>query len=100
VSRSKLWIDAFPGIEWSSSLDEMLRFVARRVRPDKEVLAVRDEIARTHPGAVRSEWSHSSQARRMWRWISSRPTRMETLTSVHAVLNFGKYLLPRSPGED
>ena len=90
VSRSKLWIDAFPGIEWSSSLNEMMRFVARRVRPDREILAVRDEVARTHPGAARSEWSHSSQSRRVLRWIFSRPARVETLTSVHAVLNFGR----------
>ena len=90
VSRSKLWIDAFPGIEWSNSPVEMLQFVARRLRPDTETLAVRSEIARTHPGAARSEWSHASQGRRALRWIFSRPARMETLTSVHAVLKISE----------
>jgi hypothetical protein len=86
VSLSSLWIRAFPGIEWSGSATEMYRYIVSRLVPDRELLAARREIARTHPGAAQSRWSHLSQGQRIVRWLCSRPPRMETLSSVRSAL--------------
>ena len=36
VSRSNFWIEAFPGIEWSPTWTERVRYVVDRIRPDRE----------------------------------------------------------------
>jgi hypothetical protein len=86
ISLSHLWIDAFPGIEWSQSVGEMLAYAARRVVPSTETLALRQVIAGTDPILTDDTWAHMSQGRRILRWISSRPARGETLYAVRAAL--------------
>jgi hypothetical protein len=86
VSLSRLRVDAFPGIEWSQSSAEMVRYIMSRVRPGKEMLALRQQMARTQVAASQSEWDHISQGRRVLRWIVSRPARTETLFNVRAAL--------------
>jgi hypothetical protein len=86
VSLSRLRIDAFPGIEWSQSAAEMVRYVMSRVRPGQEMLALRKQMVRTQAGASQSEWDRMSQGRRMARWILSRSARSETMYNVRAAL--------------
>lgn len=86
VSYSHLWVDAFPGIEWSQSVRELLRYAVSRIRPSAEKLALRDTLARTQAWASDGQWSTLSQAKRILRWVSARQTRPVTMHAVHAAV--------------
>jgi hypothetical protein len=86
VSFSHLWVDAFPGIEWSRSIREMLGYAATRVRPSAEQLAARARSAGTQDWAAGSQWSTLSQGRRIARWLVSRPVRPATMHVLRATL--------------
>jgi hypothetical protein len=86
VSHSYLWVDAFPGIEWSRTFREVLGYVATRVRPGAEQVASRERAAETEARAQQCQWVHLSQSRRVLRWITSRPTRPATMHAVRAAL--------------
>jgi Uncharacterised nucleotidyltransferase len=86
VSLSRLRIEAFPGIEWSTSVSEMARYVVSRVRPSREMLALRKEVATTRTATPASQWDHLSQSRRVLKWVLSRPARPYTMHAVHMVL--------------
>jgi Uncharacterised nucleotidyltransferase len=84
VSYSYLWIKAFPGIEWSQSLLEMLGYALSRLIPDAKQLAFRKQVAASQKWAKRDEWSNMSQSRRILRWLSSRQTRRATMSVIFA----------------
>ena len=84
VSYSYLWVKAFPGIEWSQSVGEVVRFAASRVRPDAMHLARRKQLAASQTWAKQAEWSSLSQSNRMLRWLSSRQTRPATMHAITA----------------
>jgi len=86
VSLSMLVPRAFPGIAWSGSMGELCRYVALRIRPDAESLAIRRATVDKHPGAAVDRWVHLSQGSRMLRWLFLRPPRMLTISSVNAAL--------------
>jgi hypothetical protein len=86
VSYSHLWVDAFPGIEWSRSVPEMLKYTVSRVRPSAKLIALRNVDAKTQNWASSDEWSKLSQTRRILRWVTSRPTRPVTMHVVRAAL--------------
>ncbi len=84
VSYSYLWVKAFPGIEWSQSIGESLRFAASRVRPDAALLDKRKQLADSQTWAKQAEWSRMSQGRRVLRWLTSRQTRPATMHAISA----------------
>jgi hypothetical protein len=84
VSYSCLWVKAFPGIEWSRSIGELLGFAASRVRPNALHLAHRKQTATSQTWAKQDEWSRMSQGRRMLRWLTSRQTRPVTMHAIAA----------------
>jgi hypothetical protein len=84
VSYSYLWVKAFPGIEWSQSIGESLRFAASRVRPDATHLYKRSELAENQIWAKQAAWSRMSQGRRMLRWLTSRQARPATMHAISA----------------
>lgn len=84
VSYSYLWVKAFPGIEWSKSIGELLGFAASRVRPNALHLAYRKHVASSQTWARQAEWSSMSQGRRMLRWLTSRQTRPATMHAITA----------------
>ena len=86
VSYSYLWIKAFPGIEWSQTIPELLAFAASRVRPEAKQLAQREHVAKTEVWAQHGQWSSMSQGRRILRWVTSRQTRPVTMHVVRAAL--------------
>lgn len=86
ASLSNLWIQAFPGIEWSHSAREVFGYVMNRVKPNRETVALRREAVNSYPNTARFSWTHLSQWQRIVRWVFYRPPRMETLSSVHAAL--------------
>jgi len=86
VSFSHLCIDAFPGIEWTRSIREMLSYAASRIRPSAEHLAERAADAVCHDWAADNQWAALSQARRIARWLVSRQARPATMHVLRAAL--------------
>jgi hypothetical protein len=84
VSLSQLSIKAFPGIEWSQSASEMMRYIAARVRPDLALLEQREHEMKTQVVAAVSRWHHLSQRQRLVRWLTSRKGRIRPDT-IHAI---------------
>ena len=84
VSYSCLWVKAFPGIEWSQSIGELLGFAASRVRPNALHLAHREQTATSQTWAKQDDWTRMSQGRRMLRWLTSRQTRPVTMHAIAA----------------
>jgi hypothetical protein len=87
VSYSYLWVKAFPGIEWSQSVLEMLQYGLSRARPSKKHLASRIQVAANQTWAKYGDWSKMSQARRVLRWLSSRQTRPATMHVIAAAFS-------------
>jgi Uncharacterised nucleotidyltransferase len=86
VSLSHLWIDAFPGINWSHSPTQAARYIVSRVWPSRATRALRGELVRTEVAAAANQWNHLSQSRRLLRWLTSRPARPETMHPVRMAL--------------
>jgi hypothetical protein len=86
VSYSHLWVDAFPGMEWSGSLRELLRYAASRLRPSADHIAFRAHTANSEAWAMQGQWSRLTQGRRILQWITSRPTRPVTMHVIRAAL--------------
>jgi hypothetical protein len=87
VSLSYPWIEAFPGIGWSQSFAEIFEYIGGRIWPDEESLRQRELRAANDFVASQKQWSRLSQRRRMLRWMTSRPLRMETLHAVRMALS-------------
>ena len=87
VSWSNLKVYAFPGIEWSRSVSEALRFIASRIWPSRDVRAELRRFAEHEQGASAIPWYGISQAQRILRWVFSRPPRVQTLQVVRAALD-------------
>jgi hypothetical protein len=82
VSLSYLWISAFPGIEWARSLREAASYARTRLLPSAETRALRRSYADAQPLVSGGEWAQASQARRIVRYLTSRPARQETVQPV------------------
>ncbi len=86
VSWSNIRVYAFPGIEWSRTPCEALRFIATRIWPSRDARAELRRFAMNDPGASKIPWYGISQRARILRWIFSRPLRVQTVLAVHAAL--------------
>jgi hypothetical protein len=86
VSWSNIRVYALPGIEWSRSPQEALRFILSRVWPSREARGELRRFAAHHPGASKVPWYGISQGARIFRWVFSRPPRVQTLLAVRAAL--------------
>jgi Uncharacterised nucleotidyltransferase len=88
-SLSHLWVDAFPGIEWSRSITEMLGYASGRIRPGAEHISNRQRAANTEAWASQGSWARLSQGRRILRWIFTQPVRTRTMHAVRTALGGG-----------
>jgi len=86
VSWSNLRINAFPGITWSRTPFEALRFIRSRVVPTGIALKELDLTRQAQPQLDAVPWYGLSHGRRIFRWLFSRPPRVQTITSVLAAL--------------
>jgi len=86
VSWSNIRVHALPGIEWSRTPQEALRFVISRIWPSRDDRFELRHFAADHPGASEIPWYGISQGGRILRWVFSRPPRVQTLLSVRAAL--------------
>jgi hypothetical protein len=86
VSWSNLRIHALPGLEWSRSPLDALRFLASRVAPTRRSLAQIELARRDQPQLDGVPWYGVSHRSRIVRWLFSRPPRVQTIVAVRAAL--------------
>lgn len=86
VSWSNIQIQAFPGVEWSRTPVEAMRFMFGRIWPNGETRAELRHFAEHEQGRSTISWYGVSQRRRILRWVFSRPPRVQTLRVVQAAL--------------
>jgi putative nucleotidyltransferase-like protein len=86
VSWSNIRVYALPGIEWSRTPGEALRFIVSRIWPTRDARIELYRFAAHHPGASKVPWYGISQGARILRWILFRPPRVQTLITVRAAL--------------
>lgn len=86
-SCSHLYIDPVPGIIWARSPWEALRYVSSRIFPGREQRTQMRLVSATGPWSADPKWHRQSQVRRIVQWLSSRPTRTESLQPVRAALS-------------
>jgi Uncharacterised nucleotidyltransferase len=86
VSWSNIFIEAFPGMEWSRNALEALQFTIGRIWPSREARLELKEGAAQIPGVSTIPWYGISHGARILRWIFSRPPRVQTLLSIRAAL--------------
>jgi hypothetical protein len=82
VSLSRLWLEAFPGIEWARTIGEAAVFVARRFVPSAEVRSDRRLALTTDPSLAQGDWGGLSQGRRIVRALRVRTPRPWPLHTV------------------
>jgi hypothetical protein len=86
VSLSRLWLEAFPGLEWSRSPAEAMVFIARRIVPSAEVHSDRKFALATDPSLAQGDWGGLSQAGRILRALRVRTPRPWPLYNVREAL--------------
>lgn len=86
VSCSGLWLQAFPGIEWSRSAGEAMHYIHNRVRPSKEAAIERSALARTQLWLQDQSWVTAPQKRRMLAWVAHPVPRLDTMYVVRAAM--------------
>jgi hypothetical protein len=87
VSWSNLRISAFPGIAWSRSPTDVLRYARSRALPDRDTLELVRSALEQQPQLQAVSWYQLSQRRRIVRWLA-RPPRVQTITTVAAALRY------------
>ncbi len=86
VSLSRLWLEAFPGLEWARSAGEAALFAFRRIIPGAEVRNDRRRALATDPGLAQGDWGGLSQTRRILRAIRAPTPRPWPLHNVREAL--------------
>jgi hypothetical protein len=86
VSWSNLGVSALPGIAWARTPVEAFRYLRSRALPSDDTRkAIRAALDRL-PHMQQIPWYQQSHAKRIVRWLTSRPPRVQTLMSVTAAL--------------
>jgi hypothetical protein len=101
VSFASLRIEAFPGIGWSTSLSEKLRYILSRVLPSRELLRNRVALTTQESWAAQNSWAAMSHARRILNWTFGHPPRPQPMHAVRCVLEDpAAYAAPPQPRQD
>ena len=87
ISGSRLWVQAFPGIEWSRSAGEAARCVWSRIHPSQEKIRERADQVRTQFWLQGQNWAMTTHRRRALAWLTRRVPRADTLYAVCAALD-------------
>lgn len=86
VSWSNLRIHAFPGIAWSRTPLDALRFIRSRLLPNHRALTELNTGIKNQPWFLDTPWYGISHSQRILRWLFFRPPRVQTIVSVRAAL--------------
>jgi Uncharacterised nucleotidyltransferase len=86
VSFSALSIEAFPGLAWSTSISEKLRYILRRAIPSRELLERRVAMRTEEAWAMHDAWSEMPHGKRILKWIVGKPPRPQAMHAVRCAL--------------
>jgi hypothetical protein len=86
VSWTNLRIAAFPGIEWSRSAAEALRYARSRLMPNANARHELDLTMVVLPQLKEIPWYQLSHRSRILRWLFTRPPRVQAMNTVMASL--------------
>lgn len=89
VSWTNLRIAAFPGIEWSQSVAEALRYARSRLMPNTNARHELDLTLVVLPQLKEIPWYQLSHRSRILRWLFTRPPRVQAMNTVMASLAQG-----------
>ena len=89
VSWSNLRIHAFPGICWSRSPLDALRYARQRFMPDRTAIAELDVKVANQPSLYQVPWYGLGHGQRILRWLVSRPPRVQTIVSLRGAIDEG-----------
>jgi len=84
VSWSNLRIAALPGYEWSRNPLELMRFARSRILPQSQSTKELADGINHQPDLLRIPWYQQSHAKRIVRWLVSRPPRVQTMATLLA----------------
>jgi hypothetical protein len=82
VSWSNLRIAALPGYEWSRTPLELLRFARSRLLPRRQALNEVADTVTQQPDLLCIPWYQQSHLKRILRWVTSRPPRVQTMVTL------------------
>lgn len=83
ASCSRLWVQAFPGIEWARSLKEAGRLVGERLWPSSAAIRERADAVLSFPWIQAHGSSRSDRSRLMLKRLVSQVPRLDTMYVVH-----------------
>ena len=86
VSMSRLWVEAFPGIEWARSIGEAADYMWHRLVPSAAHMERRRSALQTEPSLTGGGWGAMSQGRRIMRFLTARAARPWPLYNLRAAL--------------
>ena len=86
VSFAALRVEAFPGIAWSTSTAEKLRYVFNRVLPRRALVDARVADATQQAWAADNSWTQMSHARRILTWSFGHTPRPQPMHAVRCAL--------------
>lgn len=86
VSWSNLHAAAAPGIEWSRTAAEALRYLHSRAFPSREVRNELRVATDAQPALDQIPWYRLRQRTRLWRWMRGRAPRVQTLWTLQQVI--------------
>lgn len=86
VSHTRLTIDAFPGLEWSRSLSELVAYMRARIAPGEFTVRLRHEAQGQADWGMHNPWCQLPHGARALRWLLHRPLRPPSMHSVLAAL--------------
>ena len=87
VSWSNLRIHAFPGIYWSRSPLDAMRYARQRFIPDRSAIAELDVKVAAQPALYQVPWYALGHGQRILRWMVSRPPRVQTIVSLRGAID-------------
>jgi hypothetical protein len=86
VSWSNPHIHALPGIAWSRTPLDALRYVRSRALPSRSSLEEVRFALQVQPHLNQVPWYGISHGKRIARWLFSHPPRVQTMVSINAAL--------------
>lgn len=87
VTWANLHISAFPGIEWSRSVLEAIRFAKSRLLPGEQARKDLAAFTHAHPQFDDIRWYRVAHGTRIFRWMLGRAPRVQTLWTVQRALS-------------
>jgi len=88
VSLCQMELAAFPGLGWSRSPAEALRYMARRLLPERKDQVLVQQLARSDPVLTSTAWTGKSRAEKALRWVFTKPPRVQSIYSVQKALAY------------